>query len=98
MVDDFNSRDSSTFVFLISTKAGGMGLNLPAANKCVNPPLSHAGIDSGFMIQPFASALLQKAGAWERQSQICSFINDVMDNKGHRTYTAREMPSKRSGV
>ncbi|KAF3760812.1 hypothetical protein M406DRAFT_226012, partial [Cryphonectria parasitica EP155] len=33
-VDDFNS-DPSKFVFLISTKAGGVGLNITAANKVV---------------------------------------------------------------
>ncbi|KAF2454675.1 P-loop containing nucleoside triphosphate hydrolase protein [Lineolata rhizophorae] len=34
VVDDFNS-DPSQFVFLISTKAGGVGLNITAANKIV---------------------------------------------------------------
>lgn len=34
VVDDFNS-DPSQFVFLISTKAGGMGLNITSANKVV---------------------------------------------------------------
>ncbi|KAL9601669.1 MAG: hypothetical protein Q9219_002389 [cf. Caloplaca sp. 3 TL-2023] len=33
-VDDFNS-DASEFVFLISTKAGGVGLNITSANKVV---------------------------------------------------------------
>ena len=33
-VDDFNS-DPSAFVFLISTKAGGVGLNITSANKVV---------------------------------------------------------------
>lgn len=33
-VDDFNS-DSNKFVFLISTKAGGVGLNIVSANKVV---------------------------------------------------------------
>lgn len=33
-VDDFNS-DSGQFVFLISTKAGGVGLNITSANKVV---------------------------------------------------------------
>lgn len=32
MVDEFNNSPS-TFVFLISTLAGGTGLNLTAANK-----------------------------------------------------------------
>lgn len=31
-VDSFN-RDAATFAFLISTKAGGLGLNLTSANK-----------------------------------------------------------------
>jgi SNF2 family DNA or RNA helicase len=34
MVDEFNSR-ASVFAFLISTSAGGLGLNLTAANKVV---------------------------------------------------------------
>ncbi|KAI5926933.1 P-loop containing nucleoside triphosphate hydrolase protein [Camillea tinctor] len=34
IVDDFNS-DPSKFVFLISTKAGGVGLNITSANKVV---------------------------------------------------------------
>lgn len=34
VVDDFNSS-SDSFVFLISTKAGGVGLNITAANKVV---------------------------------------------------------------
>ncbi|KAH9906766.1 P-loop containing nucleoside triphosphate hydrolase protein [Xylariomycetidae sp. FL2044] len=34
IVDDFNS-DPSQFVFLISTKAGGVGLNITSANKVV---------------------------------------------------------------
>lgn len=34
MVDDFNSNPSA-FVFLISTKAGGLGLNITSANKVV---------------------------------------------------------------
>ncbi|KAI6784204.1 DNA excision repair protein ERCC-like-like protein [Emericellopsis cladophorae] len=34
VVDDFNS-DPKQFVFLISTKAGGMGLNITSANKVV---------------------------------------------------------------
>ncbi|KAL8671548.1 MAG: hypothetical protein Q9168_003955 [Polycauliona sp. 1 TL-2023] len=34
IVDDFNS-DSAEFVFLISTRAGGVGLNITSANKVV---------------------------------------------------------------
>lgn len=35
LVDRFNAPGSSKFVFLISTRAGGLGLNLVAANKVV---------------------------------------------------------------
>jgi SWI/SNF-related matrix-associated actin-dependent regulator 1 of chromatin subfamily A len=31
LIDDFNSPESDTFVFLLSTKAGGMGINLTSA-------------------------------------------------------------------
>lgn len=34
MVDEFNNRPS-LFLFLISTKAGGVGLNLTSANRVV---------------------------------------------------------------
>ena len=44
-VDAFNN-DPSLFLFLISTAAGGVGLNLASANKCAPPalaqPLSNA--------------------------------------------------------
>lgn len=33
LVDEFNDPESDKFCFLISTKAGGVGLNLTAANR-----------------------------------------------------------------
>ena len=35
LVNDFNRTNSGTFIFLVSTKAGGVGLNLTAANRVV---------------------------------------------------------------
>lgn len=35
LVNEFNSPDSNASIFLISTKAGGLGLNLPAATNVV---------------------------------------------------------------
>lgn len=35
LVDEFNSAEGNVDVFLISTKAGGVGLNLTAANRVV---------------------------------------------------------------
>jgi DNA repair and recombination RAD54-like protein len=35
MVEKFNSPDSSDFLFLLSSKAGGCGLNLIGANRLV---------------------------------------------------------------
>jgi SNF2 family DNA or RNA helicase len=33
LVDEFNDPNGDKFAFLISTRAGGVGLNLKAANK-----------------------------------------------------------------
>ncbi|CAM9419002.1 unnamed protein product [Chrysoparadoxa australica] len=35
MVNKYNDKDSNIFIFLISTKAGGLGLNLPRANRVI---------------------------------------------------------------
>jgi SNF2 family DNA or RNA helicase len=35
LVDEFNAEESNIFVFLLSTKAGGLGLNLVAATVVV---------------------------------------------------------------
>merc|ERR1712183_863089 len=34
-MDDFNSDSSDLFVFLLSTRAGGLGINLIAADTCI---------------------------------------------------------------
>lgn len=35
VVDEFNSPDSTRFIFMLSSKAGGCGLNLIGANRLV---------------------------------------------------------------
>ncbi|TPX30622.1 hypothetical protein SmJEL517_g05857 [Synchytrium microbalum] len=35
LIDEYNAVDSNTFIFLLSTKAGGQGLNLTAANVVI---------------------------------------------------------------
>ena len=35
MINDFTSENSDVFIFLLSTKAGGLGLNLMTANHVV---------------------------------------------------------------
>lgn len=42
LCDVFN-RSPAQFIFLISTTAGGLGINLTSANKCVGLPLLPAG-------------------------------------------------------
>ena len=57
-VDAFNN-DPSLFLFLISTAAGGVGLNLASANKCVAPapppcnPLPHRTVQALFCAPSF---------------------------------------------
>ena len=35
LIDDFNSSETETFVFLLTTKAGGVGINLTAATTAI---------------------------------------------------------------
>lgn len=35
LIDEYNDKESEIFVFLLSTKAGGMGINLTAANVVI---------------------------------------------------------------
>ena len=35
LVDAYNARDSTLFVFLLSTRAGGQGLNLTGADTVI---------------------------------------------------------------
>ena len=34
-IDRFNAPGSELFVFLLSTRAGGLGINLTAADTCI---------------------------------------------------------------
>merc|ERR1719453_3055699 len=53
---DFNHEDEDHFVYLIGTRAGGLGINLPSANHVVlfdhdwNPHVDHQAIDRSHRI------------------------------------------------
>ncbi|CAJ1447398.1 unnamed protein product, partial [Effrenium voratum] len=53
---DFNSHDEDLFVYLIGTRAGGLGVNLASANHVViyeqdwNPHVDHQAIDRAHRI------------------------------------------------
>ena len=34
-IDRFNGQDPDSFIFLLSTRAGGVGINLVAADTCI---------------------------------------------------------------
>ena len=55
LCDEFNAS-ASLFLFLISTTAGGLGLNLTAANKSVHPVLR--ALHMGFTAAPFNHATI----------------------------------------
>jgi SWI/SNF-related matrix-associated actin-dependent regulator of chromatin subfamily A member 5 len=56
MIDDFNSDNSDKFIFLLSTRAGGLGINLAAADTVVlydsdwNPQMDMQAIDRAHRI------------------------------------------------
>lgn len=56
MCHDFNSSSSSVYIFLLSSKAGGLGLNLTAASKvvifdvCWNPTVDQQSQDRAFRV------------------------------------------------
>ena len=41
MIEDYNTKGSDKFIFLLSTRAGGLGINLTAAD-CVGAGSPHA--------------------------------------------------------
>jgi hypothetical protein len=49
LVDDFNNNDS-VFVFLLTTKVGGLGINLTGADRCVAYPLACCTLGLPFFI------------------------------------------------
>lgn len=56
-IDDFNKPGSSTFVMLLSTKAGGVGINLTTADTCIifDRSVSHRSIPPSVSTHTHAS-------------------------------------------
>ncbi|MCK4873489.1 MAG: DEAD/DEAH box helicase [Phycisphaerales bacterium] len=66
MIDQFQSRDASTPIFVLSLKAGGFGLNLTAANHVIhfdrwwNPAVENQATDRAFRIGQTRTVFVHK--------------------------------------
>ena len=69
-VDNFNN-DPSLFLFLISTAAGGVGLNLASANKCVAPAPSLVTLPPTDRCKPCSAPPILPCAAPELLTHFC---------------------------
>lgn len=58
LVDQFNNPDGQEFVFLLSSKAGGCGINLIGANRLIlfDPGTFSPRYERGIVLTPFTSS------------------------------------------
>ena len=105
LVDDFNNSDaSSCFAFLLSAKAGGLGLNLIGASRLVlfdtdwNPAIdlqAMARIHRDGQRRPCKIYRLFLAGGidekmWQRQVTKLGLANNIMDQKAGASSFSKE--------
>lgn len=106
MVEDFNKPDSSLFIFMLSSKAGGCGLNLIGANRLImfDPDWNPANDEQAMArvwrdgqkkpcyIYRFVATGTIEEKIFQRQTHKKALSNTVVDNdEGERHFSMNEL-------
>jgi hypothetical protein len=81
LVDQFNDPEGKEFIFLLSSKAGGCGINLIGANRLI---LFDPGIESLFLPPLRTSRIIQQTGILPRISKPLLVFGETVKRKNVR--------------